>query len=287
MSHFLKSRLSLIIILISLFILPLPVIAINTGNVTISVTPSTVDQVQIYVDSILMGNFPAKSTLELQEGTHEIRIENSLYNPWKTRVFVRKGKTVTLAVKLTPNSGKLEINSVPAGADIMVDGTPQGVTPLSISSISKGYHTVFLQNTGYFDWSGNKVYVKPGDTTRLNIKLNSYPVVQNVTPFPTPSPTQTPQTGSLIIKADQQGYSIDIRSNFYDPTRDPLLDGKWHENVGSTPAYWNNLVPPGSYTIRLKDSSGNIVWCGNTVVIADQTTEINAAIGMLCPICTC
>src|SRR5204863_9757792 len=41
-------------------------------------------------------------------------------------------------------TGRLDVTSDPAGARVSVDGTPRGVTPLTLTSIAVGEHRVTL-----------------------------------------------------------------------------------------------------------------------------------------------
>ena len=42
--------------------------------------------------------------------------------------------------------GRLQVNSEPAGAHVLVDNVPRGVTPLTLDDVTLGTHTVVLQS---------------------------------------------------------------------------------------------------------------------------------------------
>lgn len=91
--------------------------------------------------------------------------------------------------------------------------------------------------------------------------------------------------GGLIIRGNQDGDWISLRSNFYNPSKE-IYNGRWQIDVGVTPAYWENMVLPGSYTIKISagPSQKGVYYCETVTVMAGQTTIIQA--NSLCPLCT-
>jgi WD40 repeat protein len=67
-------------------------------------------------------------------------------------------------------AGNLTVTSVPAGASVSIDGAPAGTTPLALTGISTGSHTVVISADGYsaaiFD-----VTVAAGETATLAAEL--------------------------------------------------------------------------------------------------------------------
>jgi hypothetical protein len=78
--------------------------------------------------------------------------------------------------------------------------------------------------------------------------------------------------GGIIIRGTE-GNLIDIRSNFYDPSEE-LYDGRWHYQVGIVPAYWENMLLPGSYTIRVSNC-----YCETVTVAPGKTVVLDANCG--------
>ncbi len=67
--------------------------------------------------------------------------------------------------------------------------------------------------------------------------------------------------GGLIIRGNQDGDWISLRSNFYNPSKE-IYNGRWQIDVGVTPAYWENMILPGSYTIKIAagtDAKGSLL----------------------------
>jgi len=61
----------------------------------------------------------------------------------KPRLGAARGSATPVAAKTT---GSLRVSSAPAGARVIVDGTPRGVTPITIDDLALGRHTVVLES---------------------------------------------------------------------------------------------------------------------------------------------
>jgi hypothetical protein len=68
--------------------------------------------------------------------------------------------------------GTINISSVPAGADISVDGSFVGNSPASLK-LSAGKHTIMLKLTDYADWSRG-LTVEPGSEVQLTATLEKH-----------------------------------------------------------------------------------------------------------------
>jgi PEGA domain len=70
-------------------------------------------------------------------------------------------------------SGKLQLESIPSGADIEVDGSFVGNTPSDVQ-VSEGEHTVSVKKAGFKDWQ-RKLKVSGGSSVHLNAELEKVP----------------------------------------------------------------------------------------------------------------
>ena len=108
-------------------------------------------------------------------------------------------------IAVTPASapkpgGVLSIGSVPAGASVSVDGIPKGTTPLTVSPITVGVHTVSFQMAGFADYSAT-VTITAGSGAKLVgtlTPLTSEKVTSTVSPSATVT-TQVPVTRRTTI----------------------------------------------------------------------------------------
>jgi hypothetical protein len=70
--------------------------------------------------------------------------------------------------------GTLQVTSDPLGANIFLDNVCRGVTPLTITSIDAGTHTLLLRLQGYNDYS-SPVTIAPGQSIQVQAALSPVP----------------------------------------------------------------------------------------------------------------
>ncbi len=84
---------------------------------------------------------------------HKIGLYLDHYNYWESHVQVREGKTNTLIATLEASYGDLEINSLPAGANILLNGQLVGKTPFQLSHLTpETTYDITLNLSGYEVW---------------------------------------------------------------------------------------------------------------------------------------
>jgi PEGA domain len=100
---------------------------------------------------------------DLAAGTYAVRVSRSGYRTAETRVAIdgrRPARSVDLTlVRAVPSeasspartvdTGSLVVESRPAGARVVLDGAPAGMTPLTIPTLGTGAHTVRIELGGY------------------------------------------------------------------------------------------------------------------------------------------
>lgn len=79
--------------------------------------------------------------------------------------------SVASAASPASTSAKLQIESVPTGADIEVDGNFAGNSPSDIQ-VAEGSHTITIKKTGFKAWE-RKVTVNSGSNVHLNADLET------------------------------------------------------------------------------------------------------------------
>jgi hypothetical protein len=91
----------------------------------------------------------------------------------------------------TPSSGRIIVNTIPAGASVYLDGASRGRTPMVLQNISEGVHQIRLEAVGYED-TALVVEVKPGAATDIGtVHLPAKPQ-PSVVPEATASYQSTP-----------------------------------------------------------------------------------------------
>lgn len=136
----------------------------SAPRVGVAVLESLPSGAQVMVDGQVMGLTPLTATLS--SGTHRVDFKYR----GKTRtidVVVTQGGKTSELVDWSPRTvGRLLVNSEPAGAHVLVDNVPRGVTPLTLDDVTLGTHTVVLQSgTGSVKRS---VTVKSDEPATLN-----------------------------------------------------------------------------------------------------------------------
>lgn len=84
---------------------------------------------------------------------HKIGIYLDHYNYWESHIQVGEGKTNALTATLEASYGDLEINSLPAGATILLNGQMVGKTPFQLSHLApETTYDITLSLSGYEVW---------------------------------------------------------------------------------------------------------------------------------------
>jgi hypothetical protein len=93
-----------------------------------------------------------------------------------------------------PQVGQLAVISQPAGADVIVDGQPRGVTPLTLS-LPSGTHTLLLNRAEVS--RSFEVNIKAGAEVLHHVDLE-------------PRQAAAPQGGQLVVSSDPPGSRVSV-----------------------------------------------------------------------------
>jgi hypothetical protein len=101
--------------------------------------------VEVFIDGVSRGSTPSR--LSLSAGSHILELRGRGV-PRVIPLQVAAGAQVSQYLEFadTPTTGRLQVQSEPAGAKVTIDGTPRGVAPLTINDLAPGDHEVILQN---------------------------------------------------------------------------------------------------------------------------------------------
>ncbi len=103
---------------------------------------------QLLVDGEEAGTTPA--TVEILEGERHLMLRLAGYADWEQSLEVEAGRDQQLGtVALQPAAGVLQLNSVPSGASVTLDGEFQGQTPLSLELAPGSSHRLAVFKPGY------------------------------------------------------------------------------------------------------------------------------------------
>lgn len=119
----------------------------------------------IALDGISSGVVPPSGVLVLDQipiGGHTVGAAMAGYQEKETLVEVLDGQITKIRIELTAiSTGTLEINSNPVNVQVYLDDLYKGITPVTLTGVPVGDHTILLRLTGYQDWS-SPVTITPG-----------------------------------------------------------------------------------------------------------------------------
>lgn len=122
---------------------------------------------------LLDGRFAGLTPVRVQgveNGVHVVKLERAGYQP-VTRQVVTGPESDRIEIPLDPiATGAIEVDSVPEGSEIYVDGELRGRSPMRIEGLPAGLHTVVLRKINHED-SEVTVNVKSDHVRRIEKKL--------------------------------------------------------------------------------------------------------------------
>ncbi len=205
-----------------------------TGSISIKSNPP---KAKICLDSEEIGTTPV-TLKSIDIGQHEIEIMAEGYSTWIKAIDIKKGKNKKINVVLQKDTGSVIIKSEPSNAKVLIDGNEIGNTPVSLSDLKPGTHSVEIKMDGYESWSKSLEVIADKETviaTKLQIK-----------------------TGTVHI-------------NSKPPNAKTIINGKV---VGNTPITISDLKPD-TYNAEIM-IDGYVNWKESVDVIANKEVAIDA-----------
>ena len=135
---------------------------------------------QVFINGKPVGAIPLKRSLRLRKGRHTVRLSKLGYADFLESVTIKRGRTTRLEADLIELDGILNVDSFPAGADVIVDGRFFGRTPIR-DVLETGQHTVVMKAPQYLEFR-TEIDVEAGQEIMLNPDL---------IPAPAPPPPQS------------------------------------------------------------------------------------------------
>lgn len=149
---------------------------------------------QIYIDGIEAGHTPIEN-LEISPGMRTIEIRAVNYQDVQTDVQVEGcGTLQELTMALLPGWSDVTISSVPEGAEVQIDGTSSGNTPLRIQ-LAAGTYMLEISADLYKTWKH-----------RLVVNLNESQEIRDI--------QLEPADGKLSVKTKPAGANVIIGEKF-------------------------------------------------------------------------
>jgi serine/threonine protein kinase len=149
--------------------------------------------IPVFVDGEARGQTPAR--LSVKAGPHILELRRGGV-PRSIPLTVAEGAEVSQYLEFpnTPETGNLHVESQPAGAKVLVDGTDRGVAPLTIEQLLPGDHEIVLQT--------------PGGSARHVVSVQAGATASLVAPVVAAAAASGPVSGWLVVKAP---FALEIR----------------------------------------------------------------------------
>lgn len=123
----------------------------------------------VYVDGSYLGRTPLVATVAA--GQHQLVVKKAGYQPYEVSVRLNPGERVQVYARLLPavQQGRLSVRSEPEGAQVYLNGTYRGKTPLTLD-LKPGVYDLRLTLPGYAEYR-EQVRVNAGETTYVYARL--------------------------------------------------------------------------------------------------------------------
>jgi PEGA domain len=170
------------------------------------VTP--IPDAEVFVDGASMGKAPLDRS-DLAPGKHFVVVRKQGYAEWKREVDLDTTSAVTLSAELSA-SGTLKVLSNVGGANVFLDGSPVGKTPLTLDSVAAGDHLLEVKAEGYID-AKQSVHIDGGEQKILAADL------AKVRTGPSAADVQRRMRGSTSFGAvaiDPAKFTVDVGAGF-------------------------------------------------------------------------
>jgi streptogramin lyase len=146
-----------------------------TGTIEVSSSPTGAE---IYLDGSFKGT-TTKVLNQVSSGYHSVRVSKSGYSDYGTDLYITAGKTYTIFADMKPLGASVLASSSPAGAEVYFDGILKGITPLVISDVRPGYHTMTFNKKCYKE-EGRSISIAPGEMKDISVSLTESSLVPGV-----------------------------------------------------------------------------------------------------------
>ena len=221
-----------------------PLVRIEIGSIEVRAdSDPNAAGAPITVDGQSQGTIPV--SIKLRAGRHLVEIAKPGFDNYTQWVEIEEAKTVALLPTLhatVVGKARLVVDADVAQAEVFVDGTRRGTTPIAIDDLPLGTHSISVRKPPAKNWE-TKLFLGAGSTLVRAELSASMPVA--------------PTDGMLHITADKPGAEVSI-------------DGAV---VGKAPLL--QKLPAGDHWIQVK-LAGHMTFEQKLQLDAGKSLEISA-----------
>ena len=184
----------------------------------------------IYASDEQVGETPA--TIELLEGTHQISVVRDGFSAWDGTVVAKPNIAQTLPIiQLQPADAKLQVNSIPRGANVTVNGRYRGQSPISLA-LSPGIdYVIGLSKAGYGSTRRQvRLDAAASESITVDLSARTGRLTVNVSPSDATIYVdgRARSSGSGTFNLSSEPHRIEVRKNGYE---------SWSRAVTPRPGY--------------------------------------------------
>ena len=177
----------------------------------ISIASDITDGARVQIDGVDIGLTPLNGVL-VESGDHQMTISKERYLDYRETISV-EGRSVVqrYQASLEPAWAMVSLSTVPAGADVLVDGEIVGATPIN-AEILQGRRDLTLKLSGHKAWQDDFDVIAGEDFTIPPVQLE-------------------PADGLVFIRSNPSAASLTIGGDFkgLTPLEVALAPGQNHE----------------------------------------------------------
>jgi hypothetical protein len=226
--------------------MPVPAAVPSGGTVAIESTPTGAT---IVLNGQERGKTP--TTLRLDPGEYTLEIISGSVSR-RRPVRVRAGSSSTQYFHFAEAAGPaaLQLSSQPFGARVTIDGSSRGVTPLTISDLQPGSHTVLVE--GPSGSTRQSVQLQSGTTASLTLTLPSVAAAGGWLSVAAPIDVQLFEAGALLGSSQSERIMLPAGRHVVDAVNTTLGYQTTHTvQIGAGAVARLSLdVPPGLLNIN-------------------------------------
>ena len=179
----------------------------------------------VYIDKQYKGKTPV-AVHDLMPGPVTVKLTHPMHNDWQQTISLGNGEIKEIQPALTKKTGKLVIKSDPVGADVAIDGVRKGMTPLLLSAVEYGTHTVTIFKTNYQPGT-EKIKIVSADGNEIFSRLILAKGALSVTGTPAGAAIVLNDRliGSLPLtnyQADGGSYALTVNAKGYEKYKQPV-----------------------------------------------------------------
>jgi hypothetical protein len=166
---------------------------VQPGSMDLNSTP---DAASVVVNDAYRGTTPLTIS-SLDPGVYNVSFSKFGYAKLSTLVTVESGSISEVNAALVIQTGSVAVNTNPAGANVSLDGTYKGLSPLILGNLIPGNYTLMVSKEGFTPQTF-PIQVMGDQTTIADISLAS-PSSQGESPAPTRAAGLLPATMGGVL----------------------------------------------------------------------------------------